>query len=384
MTQVYLDNNATTMTAPEVVESMKPFWSQWYGNASSMHSFGGQVKNAIDEGRNHVATLLGAKPEDIVFTSGGSESNNLAIRGTLDALDGSKRHLVTTRVEHPAVLSVFRFLAKRGYRITELPVHADGMLDIDALNQSLTPDTALVSIMWANNETGVVFPLKEITQIVKNRGAVFHVDAVQAAGKIPINMDSIPIDLLSISSHKFHGPKGIGALYVRKGTKLIPQIIGGHHEANRRAGTENVPGIVGIGKAAELALDHFSHETDNVAVLRDRLERGIMENCKDVLVNGTNRLPNTSNVSFRFVEGESILMLLDELGISASSGSACASGSLQPSHVLRAMGVPFTSAHGSIRYSLSRYTTKEEIDFVIQHMPPIIDRLRELSPFVER
>lgn len=380
---VYLDNNATTKTAPEVVEAMKPYWSELYGNPSSMHSFGGRVKRAIDEGRNHVAALLGAHPEDIVFTSGGSESNNLAIRGTLESLDGSKRHLITTRVEHPAVLSVFRFLGKQGYRITELPVHADGLLDIDALNQSLTPDTALVSIMWANNETGTVFPMEKIVQIVKNRGVVFHVDAVQAAGKIPIDMETIPIDLLSISSHKFHGPKGMGVLYVRKGTRLIPQIIGGHHENNRRAGTENVPGIVGIGKASELASDHLAHDSDSTGVLRDRLEKGILEGCKDALINGADRLPNTSNVSFRYVEGEAILLLLDELGIAASSGSACASGSLQPSHVLRAMGVPFTSAHGSIRFSLSRYTTQDEIDFVIRHMPPIIDRLRVLSPFVE-
>ncbi len=383
MRTIYLDNNATTMTAPEVVEAMQPFWTELYGNPSSMHTFGGQVKRHIDQARRQVAALLNADPQEIVFTSGGSEGNNLAIRGSLDALDGLKKHIITTRVEHPAVLGVFRHLAKHGYRVTELPVNSDGSLILDALESTLTPDTALVSIMWANNETGVIFPIEKIANLVKSMGVILHIDAVQAAGKIPIDITRVPVDLLTISGHKLHGPKGTGALYVRKGTKLVPQVIGGHHEHNRRAGTENIPGIVGIGMATELALNGLDEENTRVRALRDRLQRGVLAGCKAAQVNGANRLPNTLNVSFQYVEGEAILLLLDNLGIAASSGSACASGSLQPSHVLRAMGIPFTSAHGSIRFSLSRYNTEEEIDLVIKHLPPIIDRLRELSPFVE-
>lgn len=382
MRVVYLDNNATTMVAPEVVEAMRPFWHDLYGNASSMHSFGGQVARHLSRAREHVAALLGADPSEIVFTSGGSESDNLAIKGTLEVFGGTKRHVITTRVEHPAVLGLVRFLSERGFRTTELPVDGDGSLDLDLLARSILPDTAIVSIMWANNETGVVFPIERIAEIVKSKGAVFHTDAVQAAGKIPINLAETPVDLLSISGHKLHAPKGVGVLYVRKGTKLVPQIIGGHHEGNRRAGTENVPGIVGLGKAAELALAHLPHE-GRVAALRDRLEAGILAACPGVRVNGANRLPNTLNVSFEFVEGEAILLMLDDLGIAASSGSACASGSLQPSHVLRAMGVPFTFAHGSIRFSLSRYTTDEEIDYVLRHLPGIIEKLREISPFAK-
>ncbi len=382
MRTVYLDNNATTMVAPEVVEAMAPFWTELYGNPSSMHSFGGRVASHVKRAREQVAALLGADPSEIVFTSGGSESDNLAIKGTLEAVGPAKRHIVTTRVEHPAVLALVRHLSERGYRVTELPVNPDGSLDLDLLERSITPDTAIVSIMWANNETGVVFPIQKIAEIVKSKGVVFHSDAVQAAGKVPIDLSRTPVDLLSISGHKFHAPKGIGALYVGRGTKLVPQIIGGHHESNRRAGTENVPGIVGLGKAAELALAFLPHE-DRIAALRDKLEEGIKASCPGVRVNGANRLANTLNVSFEFVEGEAILLMLDDLGIAASSGSACASGSLQPSHVLRAMGVPFTFAHGSIRFSLSRYTTEDEIDYVLQHMPRIIARLREISPFAK-
>lgn len=383
MRTIYLDNNATTMTAPEVVEAMQPFWTELYGNPSSMHTFGGQVKRHIDQARQQVAALLNADPQEIVFTSGGSEGNNLAIRGSLDALAGLKKHIITTRVEHPAVLVVFRHLAKHGYRVTELPVNSDGSLILDALESTLTPDTALVSIMWANNETGVIFPIEKIANLVKSMGVILHIDAVQAAGKIPIDVTRVPVDLLTISGHKLHGPKGTGALYVRKGTKLVPQVMGGHHEHNRRAGTENIPGIVGIGMATELALKGLDEENTRIRALRDRLQRGVLAGCKAAQINGANRLPNTLNVSFQYVEGEAILLLLDNLAIAASSGSACASGSLQPSHVLRAMGIPFTSAHGSIRFSLSRYNTEEEIDLVIKHLPPIIDRLRELSPFVE-
>lgn len=382
MKPIYLDNNATTRTAPEVVEAMNPFWSEFYGNPSSIHSFGGQVQKHIERAREQVAALLGADPSEIVFTSGGSESDNLAIKGSLAASNRARRRLITTRVEHPAVLEVVRYLGKHGYDVTELPVDSSGSLDLDLLRRAVARDAALVSIMWANNETGVVSPVEAIADIVKSMGVTLHTDGVQAAGKIPIDLKNLAFDLLTISGHKLHGPKGIGALYVRKGAKLIPQIIGGHHEGNRRAGTENVPAIVGLGKACELGLANLEDENTRVKALRDRLEKGILATCKGATVNGKNRLPNTSNISFEFVEGEAILLLLDDLGVQASSGSACASGSLQPSHVLRAMGIPFTSAHGSIRFSLSIYNTEEEIDYVVSHMPGIIDRLRELSPFV--
>ena len=383
MRQVYLDNNATTRVAPEVVEAMQPFWSELYANPSSMHSFGGDLKHHLDHAREQVAALLGARPGEIVFTSGGSEGDNLAIRGAVEALAGRKRHIVTTRVEHPAVREVCHHLQKAGYHLTELPVDSTGALDLEQLSQAITSDTALVSIMWANNETGVIFPIERIAEIVKARGAVFHTDAVQAAGKLPIDVSKVPVDLLSISGHKLHAPKGVGALYVRKGTKLVPLIIGGHQEWGKRAGTENVPSIVGLGKACELAQQFMGEENQRVRKLRDRLQEGILARCKDTRLNGTNRLPNTLNVSFEYIEGEAILLLLDEVGISASSGSACASGSLEPSHVMRAMGIPFTLAHGSIRFSLSRYNSEEDVDHVLEHLPRIIDRLREISPFAQ-
>jgi len=380
--QVYLDNNATTMCAPEAAQAMTRYWGEIYGNPSSMHSFGGDVRQDVDRARAQVAQLIGASASEIVFTSGGSESDNLAIRGTVEALAGRKRHIITTRVEHPAVRGICHYLQKQGFRLTELGVNGDGALDLDQLADAITPDTAIVSIMWANNETGVIFPIEEIARIVKSRGAVLHTDAVQAVGKIPIDLAKLPVDLLSLSGHKLHGPKGIGALFVRKRTKLVPLIMGGHQEGGKRAGTENVPGIVGLGRACELAQRYLSDEFGRVRALRNRLQEGILARCKGTRLNGKNRLPNTLNVSFEFVEGEAILLMLDQLGISASSGSACASGSLEPSHVMRAMGVPFTAAHGSIRYSLSRYNTEEEIDYVVEHMPKIIDRLREISPFV--
>jgi cysteine desulfurase len=380
--QVYLDNNATTMCAPEVVQAMTRFWGEAYGNPSSMHSFGGDVRQDVDRARAQVAELIGATAAEIVFTSGGSESDNLAIRGTVEALAGRKRHIITTRVEHPAVRGTCHYLQKQGFRLTELGVNSEGTLDLDQLADAITPDTAIVSIMWANNETGVIFPIEEIARIVKSRGAVLHTDAVQGVGKIPIDLAKVPVDLLSLSGHKLHGPKGIGALYVRKRTKLVPLIMGGHQEGGKRAGTENVPGIVGLGVACELARRFIADEFGSVRALRNRLQEGILACCKGVRLNGKNRLPNTLNVSFEFVEGEAILLMLDQLGISASSGSACASGSLEPSHVMRAMGVPFTAAHGSIRFSLSRYNTEQEIDYVVKHMPKIIERLREISPFV--
>ena len=384
MRQVYLDNNATTMVAPEVLGAMRPFLEEMYGNPSSMHSFGGGVKRHVEAARFQVARLVGAGAGEIVFTGGGSESNNMAIRGAIEAAGAGRRRIVTTRVEHPAVRSLVQYLEKRGYGVTELGVDGDGRLNLDQLRDAVGPDVALVSIMWANNETGVVFPIEEIAGIVKSKGAVFHTDAVQAVGKVPIDIARVPCDLLSLSGHKLHAPKGVGALYIRKGTKLVPLIWGGHQEGGKRAGTENVPGIVGLGAACELAGKYMGEEGVRVAALRDRLEAGILRTCKEVRVNGSDRLPNTLNVSFRYVEGEAILLMLDEVGIAASSGSACASGSLEPSHVMRAMGIPFTEAHGSIRFSLSRYNTDEDVDCVLEHLPRIIDRLREISPFVEK
>jgi cysteine desulfurase len=379
---VYVDNNATTKVAPEVLEVMLPYFSEYYGNPSSMHFFGGQVQKKVDEARAKVADFLGGEPSEIVFTSCGTESDNAAILGTLDSYP-EKRHLISTRVEHPAVGNVSTYLGRKGYRVTELSVDREGRLDPDELRESLTDETALVTIMYANNETGVVFPIEEIGEIVKARGVPFHTDAVQAAGKIPLHMKKSKIDMLSISGHKLHAPKGIGVLYIRKGTKFSPFMIGGHQEKGRRGGTENVPYIIGLGKACELAKKHLDEENTKVKALRDYLEAKILEKIPNTLVNGdrVHRLPNTVNVSFEYVEGESILLLLSDLGICASSGSACTSGSLEPSHVLRAMGVPFTAAHGSIRFSLSTYNTKEEMDYIIEHLPPIIQKLRDISPF---
>jgi cysteine desulfurase len=381
---IYLDNNATTRVAPEVVEAMRPYFGELYGNASSMHTFGGQVKKHIERAREQVAALLGADPSEIVFTSCGTESDNAALRGTVEALAGRKHHIITTRVEHPAVLSTCRYLGNNGCRVTELPVDREGLLDLQMLEDLITDDTAIVSVMWANNETGVIFPIDEIAQLCQRKGVVLHTDAVQAVGKIPIDLRRTPVDLLALSGHKLHTPKGVGVLYVRKGTRLAPFMLGGHQESGKRAGTENVPYIIGLGAAADLAAQYMRDEVTRVRALRDRLEAGILARCSDSHVNGRRdrRLPNTANIGFEYVEGESILLMLDEFGICASSGSACTSGSLEPSHVLRAMGVPFTAAHGSIRFSLSRYNTADEIDFVIAHMPAIIARLRELSPFV--
>ncbi|MCA1990202.1 MAG: cysteine desulfurase NifS [Desulfarculus sp.] len=381
---VYLDNNATTRTAPEVVAAMLPFFGEHYGNPSSMHSFGGAVKAHIDRARQQVADLLGCLAEEVIFTSCGTESDNAAIMSALRSFP-HKRHVVTTRVEHPAVLNFCQDLAGRGYEVTFLPVDRQGNLDLDQAAEAIREDTAIVSVMWANNETGVIFPVTEIAQMAKAKGALFHTDAVQAVGKVPIKLSETAIDLLSLSGHKLHTPKGVGVLYVRKGTPFVPYIMGGHQEHGRRAGTENVPYIVGLGRACQLAAERMVEENTRVKALRDRLEKGLLQ-VEATMVNGdpARRLPNTSSVSFEYVEGESILLMLSDLGICASSGSACTSGSLEPSHVLRAMGVPFTAAHGSIRFSLSYYTTQEEVDYVLQHLPPIIERLRKISPFWAR
>jgi cysteine desulfurase len=378
---IYFDNNATTQVSPGVLEAMMPFFHDLYGNPSSAHSFGGQVAEKVTDAREKVAHLLGARPEEIIFTSGGTESDNAAIRSAL-ADRPEKRHLVTSRVEHPAVRSLFRSLSKEGYRITEIPVNAKGELDMAAYQESLTPDTAVVSLMWANNETGVIFPVEKAAELAHEKGIPFHTDAVQAAGKIPVDLKNGAIDMLSLSGHKLHGPKGIGVLYVRRGTRFRPFIIGGHQEKNRRAGTENTPAIIGLGKACDLAARSIGEENTKVKRLRDRLEQGILSMVPHTRVNGGDvpRLPNTSNISFDFVEGEAILLHLDEYGICASTGSACSSGSLEPSHVLLAMGIPPSSAQGSIRFSLSVYNTEEEVDAVVGRLPGIIEKLRVMSP----
>ncbi|MBE9542097.1 MAG: cysteine desulfurase NifS [Deltaproteobacteria bacterium] len=382
MRNVYADNNATTRVAPEVVEEMLPYFSELYGNPSSMHYFGGQVEKKLIEAREKVASLLNCDPSEIIFTSCGTESDSTAIQGTVESYP-YKKHIITTRVEHPAVLNLCRHLSKNGYKLTELAVDKKGCLDLSELENAIVDNTAIVSIMCANNETGVIFPIEEIGEIVKSKGAVFHCDAVQATGKIPLDMSKCAIDLLSLSGHKLHAPKGIGALYIRKGAKLTPFIIGGHQERGRRAGTENVPYIIGLGKASELALKHIEDGNTRIKALRDRLEKELLRKCTNTRTNGDteHRLPNTTNISFEFVEGEAILLMLSQKGIAASSGSACTSGSLEPSHVLRAMGIPFTFVHGSLRLSLSRYNNEEDIDYIIEHLPPIIERLREISPF---
>jgi cysteine desulfurase len=382
MNTIYLDNNATTQVTEEVLEAMLPYFRELYGNPSSMHSFGGQVGQKIRTAREQVAALLGAMPEEIIFTSCGTESDNAAIRSAL-AIHPDKKHIVTSRVEHPAIHALCAQLATQGYRITELPVDKNGLLDLENLEKTLIPDTAVVSLMWGNNETGVIFPVEEAARLAHEKGILFHTDAVQSAGKIPIKMKNNVIDMLSISGHKLHAPKGIGILYVRRGTRFSPFLIGGHQEKGRRGGTENTPSIIGLGKACELADKNMQKENNEVKRLRDKLEKELLERIPQSRVNGdtANRLPNTTNISFEYVEGEAILLLMNELGICASSGSACTSGSLQPSHVLRAMGVPFTMAHGSIRFSLSIYNTEKEIDFVIDKMPAIIERLRGMSPY---
>ena len=379
---VYVDNNATTRVADEVVEEMLPYLNTYYGNPSSMHSFGGLVGKKISEAREKVASLIGAQPSEIVFTSCGSESDNAAIMGTLDSYP-EKRHVITTRVEHPAVLTLCKYLKRNDYKVTFLPVDKKGQLDLGELDSSIRPDTAIVSIMHANNETGVVFPVEKIAKIVKNHGTVFHTDAVQTTGKLDLDMSSSNIDLLALSGHKLHAPKGVGALYIRRGTKFRPFLKGGHQEKGRRGGTENTASIVGLGKACELAKKNIKEEQTRVRNMRDRLEKSLLEKIPNTRVNGDieNRLPNTTSLGFEFVEGESILLMMDKLGICASSGSACTSGSLEPSHVLRALGIPFTYAHGSIRFSLSHYNSNEDIDYIIEHMPKVIKRLRELSPF---
>jgi len=386
---IYLDNNATTKVDPAVLEAMLPYLQEYYGNPSSMHSFGGQVGKAIKTARSQLADLLGAEESEIIFTSCGTEGNNTAIRAAL-AAQPDRKHIITTQVEHACILNLCKQLEKQGYTVTYLSVDPQGQIDLAELEAALTGNTALVSTMYANNETGVIFPVEEVGALAKAYGATCHVDAVQVVGKLPLNLKNSTIDLLTLSGHKLHAPKGVGALYVRRGFRFRPFLVGGHQERGRRAGTENVAGIIALGKAAELAQQYLGSmnrekqlREPSTRALRDRLEQGLLSTIPDCQVNGhlTKRLPNTTNIGFKYIEGEAILFSLNQYGICASSGSACTSGSLEPSHVLRAMGLPYTILHGSIRFSLSRYTTDAEVDRVLELMPEIVERLRALSPF---
>lgn len=381
---VYLDNNATTRCLPEVVEAMLPYFSEQFGNASSIHAFGSSVGGALRGARKSLQALIGAEfDHEIIFTSGGSEANNTAIRSALQVQPG-RTEVITSTVEHPAILTLCDWLEKHeGVTVHRIPVDKQGRLDIDAYRAALSDKTAVVSFMWANNETGTIFPVDGLAELAHGVGALFHTDAVQAVGKVPIDLKTTEIDMLSLSSHKLHGPKGLGALYLRKGTRFRPLLRGGHQERGRRAGTENAPAIIGLGKAAEIARENMAADTARMAAQRDRLEQGLIQRIGHCFVTGDtrDRLPNTANVAFEFIEGEAILLKLNHAGIAASSGSACTSGSLEPSHVLRAMQIPFTAAHGAIRFSLSPETTDDEIDHVLEVMPGIIEGLRAMSPF---
>ena len=380
---VYTDNNATTKVADEVIAEMLPYFGELYGNPSSMHTFGDQVGKKIKEARQRVADFINADPDEIVFTSCGTESDNAAINAALNAFP-AKKHIITSNVEHPAINKLYQHLQKtKGYEVTFVPVDKKGLLDLDLLYKSMSDNTAIVSLMWANNETGVLFPIEEIAKKTREKGILFHTDAVQAAGKIPIDVKKTGVDMLSLSGHKIHAPKGIGVLYVKKGFKFSPFLIGGHQEKGRRGGTENTVSIIGLGKACELAKENLTIMNIKVRELRDYLQTQLLEKIPGSSVNGDleQRLPNTLYIGFDAVEGESILLLLDREGICASSGSACTSGSLDPSHVLMAMKVPFKSAHGSIRFSLSHYNTKEDMDIIITTLVPVIQKLRDMSPF---
>ncbi|HUB63904.1 MAG TPA: cysteine desulfurase NifS [Methylocella sp.] len=383
MRPIYLDNNATTRTDPEVLAAMLPYFTEQFGNASSTHAFGTDVSGALKQARQHLQTLLGAAfDHEIVFTSGGTESDNAAILSALEA-QTDRDEIVTTTVEHPAILTLVGHLEKsRGTKVHYIGVDARGRLDVEAYQRALGPRTAVASVMWANNETGTLFPVDRLAELAHDAGAIFHTDAVQAAGKIPIDLKTTRIDMLSLSGHKLHGPKGIGALYVRKGVKFRPLIRGGHQERGRRGGTENAPGIIGLGKAAELAASHMEDERTRVGAMRDRLERGLLQQIGHCFVTGDdqNRLPNTSNIAFEYIDGEAILHNMNKEGIAASSGSACTSGSTEPSHVLRAMDVPRKALHGAIRLSLSRENTAEDIDRLLEILPGIITKLRAISP----
>lgn len=383
MQKVYLDNAATTKVRNEVVEAMLPYFTEYFGNPSSLHLFAREAGKGLDTARAQVAKALNAKPEEIIFTGGGSESDNMALRGIPEAYKKKGKHVITSAVEHHAVLHTLEAMEKEGrVEVTYLPVDEYGMVTAEQVEKAIRPDTVLVSIMFANNEVGTIMPIEQIGETCKKHGVLFHTDAVQAVGHVPVDVEKMHIDLLSLSGHKFHGPKGVGALYVRKGVRIPALILGGAQERRKRAGTENVPGIVGMGKAIELATAELEDNAAKMKVLRDRLIFGIPARIPDVKLNGhpTERLPNNVNFSIRFIEGESILLMLDLNGIAASSGSACTSGSLDPSHVLLAMGLPHEVAHGSLRLTLSEFTTPEEIDYVLDTLPPIVEKLRAMSP----
>ena len=379
---IYFDNNATTAVAPEVLEAMLPAFGPLYGNPSSLYTKGQEAQTLLQGARESIAKSLNCKASEIFFTSCGSESDNSAWYSAT-VTQPEKRHVITTKVEHSAVLAYGHYLEDKGYDVTWLGVDDKGQIDLEELERSIRPDTALVSMMYANNETGTIFPIDKVAQIVKSHGVQLHVDAVQAVGKEVIDLKKLPIDYLAISGHKLNAPKGIGVLYVRRGTRFRPFLKGGHQERGRRAGTENVPYIIGMGKACELAGANIQEERTQVAAMRDRLQAGLLAAIPNCKINGdeAHRLPNTVNISFEAVEGEALLLQMDQYGICARSGSACTSGSLEPSHVLRAMGVPFTYAHGSVRFSLCRYNTEAEVDRVLEVMPKIVHNLREISPF---
>jgi cysteine desulfurase len=384
MTQgIYLDNNATTMVAPEVVETMLPFFTEQFGNPSSLHQYGNKVGMALKRARQQVQALLGAEHDsEIVFTSCGTESDSTAILSALRA-QPDRKEIITTVVEHPAVLALCEHLEKEGYKVHYLKVDGKGRLDMREYMSLLSDRVAIVSVMWANNESGTLFPVEEMAELAHSAGVMFHTDAVQAVGKVPIDLKETAIDMLSLSGHKLHAPKGVGVLYLRRNTRFRPLLRGGHQERGRRAGTENSASIVGLGKACEMALAHMEHEKTFVKAMRDRLEAGILAAVPNCFVTGdpSNRLPNTCNIAFEYIEGEAILLLLNKHGIAASSGSACTSGSLEPSHVMRAMGIPFTAAHGTVRFSFSRYNTMPEVERVIAAVPPVVAQLRKLSPY---
>jgi cysteine desulfurase len=383
MSDIYLDNNATTMVDPVVVEAMLPFFTEQFGNPSSMHSFGNKVGQALKKARKQVQALLGAEHDsEIIFTSCGTESDSTAILSALKA-QPERKEIITTVVEHPAILTLCENLEKEGYTVHRLKVDAKGRLDLEEYKKLLSDKVAIVSVMWANNETGTFFPVVEMAELAHAAGVMFHTDAVQAVGKIPMDLKNTKIDMLSLSGHKLHAPKGIGVLYLRRGVRFRPLLRGGHQERGRRAGTENSTSIVALGMAAEMAMQNMEHENTVVKAMRDRLEAGILAQVPNAFVTGNpdDRLPNTANIAFEYIEGEGILLLLNKAGIAASSGSACTSGSLEPSHVMRAMGIPYTAAHGTVRFSLSRYNTMAEIERVIEVVPPIVAQLRKLSPY---
>jgi cysteine desulfurase len=381
MQRIYLDNNATTQVATEVMEDMLPCFQEFYGNASSVHWYGQEAKALMEKARQQVATLLNAEPNEIVFTSGGTESDNLAIRGIVDSVPATGKHVITSQIEHHAVLHTCQMLQKLGIKVTYVPVDSEGLVDPADIEKSITPETVLISIMHSNNEMGAIQPVQEIGAITRERDIYFHTDAVQATGKVPLDVEQLGVDLLSIAGHKFHAPKGIGALYVKKGTKIRPLLYGGAHERNRRAGTENIPHIVALGKAAELAMAEMENNTRRILELRDYFETEIFRRIPHTSLNGpqTRRIPNTANIRFEQVESEALLINLDLAGVACSTGSACASGSIEPSHVLTALGLPPEQAFTSIRFSLSKFTTREEIEYVLKLLPDMVERLREKS-----